>query len=59
MFNGGMNAYHKHKEPSEEMKAIWKQKMDLIILILNKFNDIDRADLEFKTPEQLMEILDK
>jgi len=51
-----MNAYNKHKEPSEEMKNIWRQKAILKEQIL-KFGKHDPEDLDYQTPERLQEIL--
>ena len=59
MFNGGMNAYNKHGQPSEEMLGIWALKEKLIKHILNKKPELTKDVLEFKTPEQLEAILYK
>jgi len=55
-FQGGLNAYHKHKEPSEEMLEIWSKKKELIKRIL-ELKEVE--SLETKTPEELESILDK
>lgn len=57
MFNGGMNAYNKHGQPSQEMQDIWALKEKLINEIIKKKPKLTKDVLEFKTPEQLEEIL--
>lgn len=55
--NIGLNAYHKHSQPSQEMKDIWALKEKLINEIMTKKPELTKEALEFKTPEQLEEIL--
>lgn len=57
--NIGLRAYHKHSQPSQEMKDIWALKEKLIKHILNKKPELTKDVLEFKTPEQLEAILYK
>ena len=57
--NIGLNAYHKHRQPSQEMQSIWALKEKLIEEILNKKPELIKEALEFQTPEQLEEILYK